>query len=192
MALISASCLGQQVQETNLDSSSVQFKTIAAPPNALPPAAPPSPAATVAAKAPSAVLVSKTPIPAGAAPSHRRTTSPLALTPDGSAETTSQPCAAWRPHPENASLPKACGPYWRRSALTLLSSLQRQLQSDLLCGPWLLRRLPDHRLKQVLSSARASNSGAIGTGNNALGLLYVQNPSDGNLWVPSGDGKEGY
>jgi hypothetical protein len=44
---------------------------------------------------------------------------------------------------------------------------------------------------------RGSNKSSLGAGwetrrywnaHNALGLLYVQNPSDGNLWVPSGNG----
>jgi hypothetical protein len=183
MALISANCLGQQVQATNLDSSSVQLDTIAASTNALSVAATPSPTSTVAMKAPSAVLIPKT---LSSAPLLRTIEPlPLALTPDGSVATTLTPVL------RGVLIPK------RQPAKGLRSLLGQHPDVGVFAvgnfNPTYYVGLA-HGAYQITGS----NKSSLGAGiefrrywnrRNALGLLYVQNPSDGNLWVPSGDGK---
>jgi hypothetical protein len=169
VALISTSCLGQQAQEEARGFSPASIGAIAA----------------------SANTVSATAAPLSVSPAAKKAPSEPVVNPDA------PPASDLRP-----ALRQELAPARRtRGGPILLRSIfgQRGDVGIFAVGnfnPTYYVGL-DYGRYQVSGSNKSSLGGGTEyrrywNRNNALGLLYVQNPSDGNLWVPSGNGAGRY
>jgi len=178
VAFISISCLGQQVQQADLSSAPPALSGIATPSNVLPQAAAPPAAAGFQVEGVANIFGS---LPRGSGPSLPASDS------DGSAAipitAALRGAIASKPEParRGSVLRSLFGPRTDVGIFTV---------GNLNSTSFIRLNDASHGGQQVVSSNKSSLGGGAEyrwrwNDRNAFGLLYVQNPSDGKLWVSS-------